>query len=140
MASRVEGLQRLRQKVLQRFPAEARKAMKDANEKSAQEFAATVRRIIPKGDELAPELDQTLEVRDGDAAFGGLGVLVSIGGPLAPYPLHLEAGHKAPDGSHVPAKPFWNPAKRIVAKKHKGRASRALRKAIQATTTGGGNG
>lgn len=138
MASRVEGLQQFRQRALQRFPAEAREAMKDANQKSADEFAATVRRILPKGDTLAPELASTLEVRDGDAAFGGLGVVVTIGGPEAPYPLHLEAGHKARDGSPVPGKPFWNPAKRLVSKKHKGRAARALRKAIQITTNGGG--
>ena len=133
MTSRVEGLQRFRQRVLERFPQAARDEIKKANQRSAAEFAATVKRIIPKGDELAPELDQTLEVRDGTET----GVIVSIGGPQAPYPLHLEAGHKARDGSHVPAKPFWNPAKRITAKKHKGRASRALRKAIQITTTGG---
>jgi hypothetical protein len=134
MASRVENLARFRTRVLSRFPKAAQDEMKKANRKSAEEFAATVRRIIPKGDALAPELDQTLEIRDGDQT----GVIVSIGGPQAPYPLHLEAGHKAPDGSHVPAKPFWNPAKRLASKKHKGRASRALRKAIQITTTGGG--
>jgi hypothetical protein len=138
MASRVEGLQRLRQKVLDRFPKAARDVMREANEKSATEFESTVRRIAPKGDDLAPELLETLEKRPGDVEFGGLGVLVTIGGPQAPYPLHLEAGHKARDGSHVPPKPFWNPAKRVVSKRHKGRAARALRKAIQIATTGGG--
>lgn len=134
MATRTENLEAWRQKVLSRFPAEARKAMREANEKTADEFMATVRRIIPEGDNEQPELIDTLEKRDGDSAFGGLGVIVSIGGPQAPYPMHLEGGHKAPDGSHVPPKPFWNPAKQRAAKRHKGRAARALRKAINSMT------
>lgn len=137
MASRTEGLQRFRQKALSRFPKAAQDAMREANDKTADEFMATVRQILPEGDDKAPELVSTLEKRPGDAEFGGLGVVVTIGGPKAPYPLHLEAGHKAADGSHVPAKPYWNPAKQRAAKKHKGRAARALRKAIQITTTGG---
>lgn len=136
MATRTENLQRWRQKVLQRFPASARATMRDANEKSADEFMALVRKIMPPGDDLAPELISTLQKRPGDAAFGGLGVIVSIGGPEAPYPLHLEAGHKAADGSHVPPKPFWNPARRVVNRKHKGRTQRAQRKAIKSITGG----
>jgi hypothetical protein len=134
--TKTENLQRWRQKVLERFPDAAREQMRQANDKSADEFMATIRRIIPEGDADAPELISTLEKRAGDAGFGGLGVVVSIGGPAAPYPLHLEAGHKARDGSHVPAKPFWNPAKRVTTKRHKGRAARALRKAVQITTGG----
>lgn len=137
--AKVEGLQRFRQKVLDRFPKAAKDEMRGANQKSAEEFAATVQRSLSGlGDELAPELVSTLQVRHGDPDFGGLGVLVTIGGPEAPYPLHLEAGHKARDGSHVPAKPYWNPAKRTLSKRHKNRGARALRKAIQLTTTGGG--
>jgi len=135
-SARTENLQRWRQKVLERFPKAAREAMREANNKSADEMMATVRRIIPEGDELAPELISTLEKRAGDPEFGGLGVMVTIGGPQAPYPLHLEGGHKAPDGSHVPPKPFWNPAKRVTAKRHKGRSARALRKAINSITGG----
>lgn len=131
MASRTENLQRWRQKVLSRFPESARQAMREANEKTADEFVAKVRQIIPKGDDSAPELEDTLQKRSGDPAYGGLGVIVSIGGPEAPYPMHLEGGHKAPDGSHVPPKPFWNPAKRVIAKRHRGRTARALRKAVQ---------
>jgi hypothetical protein len=134
--TRTEGLQRFRQKVIQKFPDAARQVMADANNKTADDFMATIRRIIPEGDADAPELIATLEKRQGDPEYGGLGVVVSIGGPDAPYPLHLEGGHKARDGSHVPPKPFWNPAKRLAAKRHKGRAARALRKAVQITTGG----
>lgn len=135
--TRTEGLQQQRQKVLRRFPAAAREEMRRANEKSADEFMALVRRILPPGDPDAPELVSTLEKRPGDETSGGLGVIVSIGGPSAPYPMHLEAGHRAADGSHVPGRPFWNPARRVVNRKHKGRAARAQRKAIK-TITGGG--
>lgn len=130
--TRTEGLAQMRQRVLNRFPAAARDEIQKANERSADEFEATIRRIIPKGDAEAPELLDTLRKYPGDQ----VGVFVSLGSAEAPYPLHLEAGHKAPDGSHVPPKPFWNPAKRLVAKKHRGRAARALRKAVQMASGG----
>lgn len=133
MATKVEGLQRFRAKVLQRFPQAAHTEIKAANQKNADEFARTVKRSLSGlGDEKAPELESTIEVRDGDAGYGGLGVLVSIGGPEAPYPMHLEGGHRTSSGTHVPAKPFWNPAKRAMAKKAKSRAGRALNKAVKA--------
>jgi hypothetical protein len=138
MATRTEGLQAFRRKVLERLPAAAKEEMRRANDKSADDMVATVRRVLSGlGDDKAPELDSTLEKRPGDAEFGGLGVIVTIGGPNAPYPLHLEAGHKAPDGSHVPPKPFWNPAKRLVSKRHRGRARRALSKAVKITAGAG---
>jgi hypothetical protein len=130
--TRTEGLRRLRQKVLERLPAAAREEMRRANDRSADEFEATVRRALNGlGDDQAPELESTLEKRPGDP--GEVGVIVSIGGPQAPYPLHLEAGHKARDGSHVPPKPFWNPSKAVVSKRHRGRARRALSKAVKIT-------
>ena len=128
LSARTERLQALRRKVLERLPAAAREETRRANDKSADEFMATIRRVMPAGDELAPELISTLEKRPGE-----VGVIVSIGGPQAPYPLHLEAGHKAPDGSHVPPKPFWNPSKAVVSKRHRGRARRALSKAVKIT-------
>lgn len=130
--ARTEGLAKLRATLLARLPSEARAEMRKANEKSADDFMQTIRKIIPEGDAEAPELIDTLAKQNVDE----VAVEVSIGGPSAPYPLHLEAGHKARDGSHVPPKPFWNPAKRVVSKRHKGRAARALRKAIQ-TAAGG---
>jgi hypothetical protein len=134
--ARTQGLQAFRRKVLERLPQAAKDAMREANEKSADDMIAMVKRSLSGlGDEKAPELDSTLEKRP--AAADGLGVEVTIGGPNAPYPLHLEAGHKAPDGSHVPPKPFWNPAKQLVSKRHKGRARRALSKAIKITAGAG---
>ena len=137
VSARVQGLQRFRQRIAQALPDSVKREVVKANDKSADEFMNTVRRIIPQGDDEAPELISTLTKRQGDPEYGGLGVIVSIGGPEAPYPLHLEAGHKAPDGSHVPPKPFWNPAKRVSAKRTNNRAKRAASKAIKALANGG---
>lgn len=133
MATKVEGLARLRAKVLQRFPAAVKADMKAANRKNAEEFAATVRRIIPKGDPKDGQLVETLQISDAEGSETG--VEVTIGGPSAPHPLHLEAGHRNRDGSHTAAKPFWNPAKRTMSKKAKGRANRVANKAIKGLTT-----
>lgn len=135
MATRVEGLERLRKRVLDRLPAELKAEIKKANDKSADEFMGTIRRIIPKGDPKDGNLVDTLtkfEPRDSETGVG-----VSIGGADQPHPMHLEGGHRAPDGSHVPAKPFWNPAKRVLAKRIKGRATRAANKAVKAIAGGG---
>lgn len=125
--TRVQGLARMRKRVLQRYPAAAREEIKKANDRNADEFMGLVKRIIPKGDPRDGNLVDTLEKRDGEDT----GVLVTIGGPAAPYPLHLEGGHRAPDGTHVPATPYWYPAKRVLLKKTRGRASRAMTKAAK---------
>lgn len=135
--AKTENLKRWRQKVIAAFPKAAREAMMEANDKSADEFVDTVRRLAPVGDPERGHITDSLVKRQGDPSFGGVGVLVSIGDAAHPYPLHLEAGHKAADGSHVPPDPFWNPAKRLVTKTHTGRAQRALSKAVKSVTGGG---
>lgn len=137
MGAKTENLKRFRQRVAALLPKAAKDEMLKANNKSADDFVQTLERILPVGDERRGHLKTTLRKRQGDAEFGGLGVIVSLGDEAHPYPFHLEGGHKAPDGSHVPPKPAWNPAKRLVAKRHKGRAARALRKAVQIASGGG---
>jgi hypothetical protein len=130
----VEGLERLRAKVLQRLPAKAKALLTAANDKSADEFLETVRRIIPHGDGADGHLVDTLEkipAKDSET-----GVAVTIGGPDQPHPLHLEGGHRAADGSHVPAKPFWNPAKAVLRKRARNRAGRAMNAAVKSITGG----
>lgn len=134
MANRVEGLDSLRERVLRRLPASAKAKVKAANDKNADEFMGLVRRAIPPGeDEDGAHLVDTL-VKD---EVSETGVSVSIGGPQAPYPLHLEGGHRARDGSHVPAKPGWNPAKRVIRKRAKGRSARAMNAAVKQIAAGG---
>ncbi|RYE57628.1 MAG: hypothetical protein EOP20_07150, partial [Hyphomicrobiales bacterium] len=127
VGAKTEGLARYRQKVLQRFPAAAREAIKEANRKNAEEFADRIRVVIPKGDSKNGHLVDSLIVRDGDQSDES--VIVSLGDEQHPYPFHLEAGHRAQDGAHVPGKPFWNPTKRVMAKRTKARGARARSKA-----------
>lgn len=131
--TKVENLKIWRQRMIGVLPKAARDELREANEKSADQFMETIRRILPVGEPERGHLLATLSKRAGDPEFGGLGVIVSLGDAAHPYPLHLEAGHKAADGSHVPPKPFWNPAKRLVSKTHRGRAQRALTKAVKKT-------
>lgn len=126
--TRTEGLTEFRQKVLSRLPQAAKDQMAKANEKSADEFVALIERIIPRGEDEGGHLADTLVK---EAIPGGVGFKVSLGDAAHPYPLHLEGGHLAPDGSHVPPVPFWNAARHQVAKRHKGRASRAIGKAVK---------
>lgn len=130
--TRVTGLARLRERLLAMAGPEAEAEMLKANERNAKEFAATVRRIVPRGDDRDGHLVASLV----EYRLPGIGVGVSIGGPEFPYPLHLEAGHRNKDGSVTPAKPFWYPAKRVLAKKARGRQLRAQRFAIKKITGG----
>jgi len=129
--TKVEGLERLKARV-SALPEKAKAELRVANERNATEFEAMVRSIIPTGDPANGHLKDSLVKGPGITETG---VVVTIGGPQAPYPLHLEAGHRNADGTHTPAVPFWNPAKRVLRKKQKGRATRAMNKAVKAITT-----
>lgn len=47
------------------------------------------------------------------------------------YAAHVEYGHKAQDGSHVPAEPFFWPVIRINKQKVRNRITRATNKALK---------
>lgn len=127
MPSRVEGLERLKAKVLGRLTAAAKAETKKANKKNADEFEQLVRQHLPKGDDKNGHLVETLHQEDS----GETGVAVVLGDAAHPYPLHLEAGHRNKDGSHTPGKPVWNPARQVMKKRAKGRAARAASKAVK---------
>lgn len=126
-SARVVNLERFKQRVMQRLPAAARAEIRKANEANAREFKALVEKIVPRDE---GQLAATLAQSDGSTETA---VQVSIGSAEHPYPLHLEAGHLAADGTHVAGKAFWNPARRVLRKKTRGRAGRALSKAVKAT-------
>lgn len=132
VSAKVEGMARLRERLLAMAGPQAEAAMHKANARNADEFKATVAAIIPRGDPKDGNLVDTLR----RYSPGGIAEAVSIGGPDQPHPLHLEAGHRNRDGTHTPGKPFWNPAKRVLRKKTEGRAKRAERAAIKAITGG----
>lgn len=126
--NRTEGLERLQARIAKLSQA-ARDQMARANERNAQEFHDKVEAIVPHtGDDVGGDLRATLKMEKGETETG---YIVSIGGPEAPYPLHLEAGHIGPDGKNVPATPFWYPARRVLRKRAQGRRTRALKQAVQ---------
>jgi hypothetical protein len=132
--TRTEGLAAWKRKVLQRYPQAARDQIRQANERSADDYAGLLRRIIARGDPKDGHLVDTIRKDASEASE--VGFSVSIGDAAHPYPLHLETGHRAADGTHVPAKPAIFPARRVVAKRHKGRVARASSKAVKIVTGG----
>jgi hypothetical protein len=136
VSAKVLGLDSLRDKMLRLAGPEGKAQLKAANEKSAKEFMNLVRIACPRDDDAGGHLIDTLTQEE----RGEVGVTVSIGreGGEFGYPLHLEAGHKAKNGKHVPPKPFWFPSLRVLRRRSAGRGQRAIRvvvKAIAGTST-----
>lgn len=133
---RIEGIARWKEKILKRLPAALRDQIKAANTKNADEFIKLVATNIPRGDPEDGNLVDTLH--KGDATGNRrseTGVVVTIGGPDQPHPVHLEAGHRNKDGTHVPGKPYWWPARRVLRKRAKSRVARAANAAVRSLTT-----
>lgn len=130
------NLERFKARVLALAGPQAEAALKRANELNAEDFRATVARIIPRGDPEDGHLVDSLRVEPS----GDTGSAVSIGDAKHPYPLHLETGHKLPSGKTVPGKAYWFPSKRVTAKKARGRLVRAERLVIKAAAAAGGGG
>jgi hypothetical protein len=124
MDAKVKGLEALIAKWA-KVPASVQAATHNANDQNALEFMSRVHAIIPRE---AGKLADTLVKEPGKTPTA---VKVAIGGPGAPYPAHLEFGHR--DGSgHVPAKPFWFTTLRVNRKRFRGRGARAASTAIRA--------
>jgi hypothetical protein len=125
----------LRERLLSRLPKEAREKIAQANEQNAQEFYSTVKAAIPvgrpgEGDKHPGALVATLKIKP----YGEVGQIVTLGDAAHPYPAHLEFGHRNQDGVHVPAEPFWYPARRVKAKRFRGRIMRAMNAAVKAAS------
>jgi hypothetical protein len=121
ISAKVIGFESLQAKLLKLGSQAFAEKIKDANVKNADEFMDLVRSIIPRGEGPNGHLVDSLKKED----FGATGVGVSIGDAEHKYPMHLEAGHRDRGGGHVPAKPYWYPAKRVQSKRWRGRVRRA---------------
>ncbi len=132
MEAKVTGLDALLAKWA-KVPGSVQTGVHLANEQNALEFMQGVLSIIPREE---GKLSATLTKEPGKTPTA---LRVAIGGPEAPYPAHLEFGHRDGKG-HVPAKPFWFTTLRVLRKRFKSRTSRAASKAIKdlprATTDG----
>ena len=102
--------------------------LRAANEKSATEFMSLVKLGAPQ-DPNDPHGHLIASLKKEDVAPAA--VFVSIGDETRKYPAHLEIGHRSKDGKHVPAKPFWYPALRVVKKRNALRLARAERSVIK---------
>jgi hypothetical protein len=133
----VKGGDKLAAKLMAFIGPAAQDRIKQINEKSAKEFVQLVRVAIPENPHpKGPRLADSITTEPAEP----LGVKVSIGGPGAtPYPAHLEWGHTMPNGKHVPGRPFWYPAQRVLKKRRWGQIKRAQAAAVRAAV-GTGNG
>jgi hypothetical protein len=135
ITAKIEGLDRLNAKLLKLAGSGNVAVLQKANQKSAKDFQALVRATAPKDPETKHgHLVDTLTER-----LDGYAVAVSIGDANHPYPLHLEVGHRARDGAHVPAKAFWFPAIRVLKKRRRGQIARAEKAFAKQIAAGGGD-
>lgn len=116
-----------------RIPQLLRDSQRQADDKNADDFMQQVAVRVPKADgpsdgEHYEKLVDTLQKTPGP---GPMAVSVSIGGPRAPFPAHLEFGHMSRGGRHVPAEPFWYPTLRVNRTRFRSRRSRAASAALK---------
>jgi hypothetical protein len=120
--------------MMAKLTSQSRATLKAGNKKSADEFMALVKLAVPQDPaDSHGHLADTVQESD----VGEVGVQVSIGDAERPYPAHLEFGHRSRGGSHVPAKAFWYPAKRVTQKRAHDRILRNERAAIKAAAASG---
>ena len=135
-AVRVANLARFKARLLAIVDPQAIATLRKANAKNAQDFRDTVARSVPRGDPEDGQLVDTLTVREYPPTATG----VSIGDEKHPYPLHLETGHRARDGTHVPGKKYWFPSKQATKKRAHNRLLRAERAIIKSAVAHAGMG
>lgn len=107
----------------------------DANRKSATEMVVMAKSLVPVADEMGGTLRDSIRMSPGrrESSF-----VVEAGGPTT-----TKVVQEGADGSYdyalaqefgtveVTAQPYFWPSYRVTKKRHKGRASRALNKAIK---------
>lgn len=125
--------------ILSRLGTAGVAAVLAANQINAREFASSVSQIVPIGDDEKREgehLVSTLAIGEGKTPTA---TKVSIGGPEAPYVLHLEAGHMTKSGKHVPGRPFWWTTMRLHYRAYRARTARAVNAAAKKAFASGGS-
>jgi HK97 gp10 family phage protein len=157
MASRVQGLDRLKRKLLA-FPKAVEAEIRKAMETSANEIVALAKSLAPVDDgDLQMSISWTWgeapkgamvlgRVKSGATASGNMKITVFAGGGDAYYARWVEFG-TAPHlngglftGTKHPgisAQPFFYPAYRDRRKSAKGRVTRAVNKAAKRIATQG---
>jgi hypothetical protein len=129
MASGTENKERWAAK-LEQLKRSAREALLRAQVTKADLFMGKILSVIPKEH---GELAATVKADETET-----GAMVAVGGPEAPYPLHLDAGHLGPGGVHVAAVPFYYVSRRALKKKFASIDAASVNKAVRAVTSAGG--
>ena len=112
-------------------PPELRDAAQKANAQSGDEMAKRLRKAAPLGP--GPDhIRDTVTVTAGDP--DKLETVVEMGSNALEYILPLEFGYKR-GGKIVPGQRFFRSVRTVMRKKHRGRMTRALRKALKALYT-----
>ena len=127
--ARVTGVEALQAR-LAALPAQVREAARQANQKSAQEFVDKLHATVPHD---TGDLDSTIRIIAGktETGFG-----VAVGDAAHPYATAVEFGHMD-HGHHVPPRPFFFPALRVLRKRFRSRCQRAANAAIKGLPQGG---
>ncbi len=136
VSARVLNLERLIAKI-SALPDSVKSRVLAANKTSAREFLSSVAQIAPVGDDEKREGEHLVTTLAMGDAKSPTAVAVSIGGPEAPYPLHLEVGYMTKGGKHVHGRAFWYPTWRLNKKRYRQRAARALNAAMKKIANGG---
>lgn len=128
-----EGVERLARKLARLTPA-VRKAAGQEAFMQAEEMAAQMRRIAPQAEdpndgEKVREHIHVEEGRLGDVSYVVISDAKDAKGRAKAA--RVELGHKAADGTHVPASPSFYPVVRASQKRVKRRITSAMRRAIK---------
>lgn len=124
-SSILEGYDRLNKKFAS-LPGALQAAIKEAQDKSADETVFLLKSKIPKSED-APHVQMTVERIPGRHE---LQALVAIGSEELPYAPALEFGHML-NGVFIKPQPYFIPVYRYMAKRHQGRINRAIRTVIK---------
>lgn len=109
-----------------------------ANKKTAEDIVGMAKRLVEVGDGT---LRDSIRMSPGEAETS---FVVEAGGPTTTKPVRNGADAEYDyalaleySTSRQPAEPFFWPSYRVARKAHKGRVTRALKKAIQEAGLGG---
>lgn len=128
----IEGLERLIRR-FDRMPAKARAAAVKMVNKSADELVTQMKGIAPVSQDDNPgQLRDSIRKEPGRLGDVSAVVLVDAKDKKGrPYAARVELGHMAPDGTQVPAEPFFYPVVRVNRARIKRRIARAVSKGLK---------
>jgi hypothetical protein len=139
----VKGTEALQAKIAA-LPSALVEELKPAIDKAAEDFASKVRAVTPVSElgEHPGALRDSVHVEPGRSELSRAVVVdaKATKGKDAgkPFAAHVEYGHKAGDGKHVPPKPFFWPVYAVEKKKIRSAFSRAVTKAVKKVAAAGG--